>query len=107
MANGDASAAGGRANGLPTSEPRWPSSVAVLVAVALYALLPKEIVSGSFGGYVVRFAAPVLELALLVPLAVTTPHRRVNESGRRRKVAIALIAVISAANIVALGFLVH
>ena len=52
MANGDASAAGGRANGLPTSEPRWPSSVAVLVAVALYALLPKEIVSGSFGGYV-------------------------------------------------------
>ena len=107
MANGDASAAGGRANGLPTSEPRWPSSVAVLIAVALYALLPRELVPGSVGGYVLRFAVPVLELALLVPLAVTAPHRRVDESGRRRKAAIALIAVISAANVVALGFLVH
>jgi hypothetical protein len=50
---------------------------------------------------------PALELALLIPLAVTAPHRHVNESGRRRKAAITLIAIISIANAVTLAFLIH
>ena len=50
---------------------------------------------------------PPLALALLIPLAVTAPHRHVYESGRRRALAIALTAVVSLANVTALAFLIH
>ena len=107
MAKGDAKAAGGGQTALPTSEPRWPSALAVLAAIALYVSLPSKIASGSYGGYVLRFLAPALELMLLIPLAVTAPHRHISESGRRRKAALGLIAIVSLANVVALVFLVH
>jgi hypothetical protein len=107
MVTGDAKAASDGGTALPTSEPRWPSSVAVLVAIGLYVSLPSQVASGSYGGYVLRYLAPVLELMLLIPLAVTAPHRHIYESGRRRKLALAMIAIVSLANVVALGFLVH
>ena len=50
---------------------------------------------------------PLLELALLIPLAVTAPHRHVYESGRRRMASIALTAIVTLANIAALCFLIH
>jgi len=93
--------------GVPTSEPRWPAALAVLVAIALYVSLPGKFISASFGSNIIRFVVPGLELALLIPLAVTTPHRHVSESGKRRKVAVALTAIVSIANIAALGLLVH
>jgi len=79
----------------------------VLVAIALYASLPSEIISDSHGSTFFRVIVPALELALLVPLAVTAPHRHVYESGRRRMAAIALTAIVSVANIAALVFLIH
>jgi uncharacterized membrane protein len=91
----------------PDYEPRWPAAVSVLVAIALYASLPSEIISGSHGSTFFRVLVPALELALLVPLAVTAPHRHVYESGRRRMAAIALTAIVSVANIAALIFLIH
>ena len=49
----------------------------------------------------------LLELALLIPLAVTAPHRHVYESGKRRMASIALTAIVTLANIAALCFLIH
>jgi uncharacterized membrane protein len=91
----------------PTFEPRWPASIAVAVAIVLYVTLPGRIVAGEHISIVMRVVVPVLELALLIPLAVTAPHRHVNESGRRRKAAITLIAIISFANAISLGLLIH
>jgi len=91
----------------PPFEPRWPSVVAIGVAIALYISLPDTIISDSYGSGAIRFIVPVLELALLIPLAVAAPHRHVYESGRRRMAAITLTAIVSLANIVSLGFLIH
>jgi hypothetical protein len=97
------------AAGRPTDdfEPRWPSVVAVLVAIALYVSLPGEIISGSYASTFFRVIVPLVELALLIPLAVTAPHRHVYESGRRRLAAITLTGIVTAANTAALVFLVH
>jgi uncharacterized membrane protein len=95
------------AQGHADFEPRWPAVLAVLVAIALYASLPDEIISGAHATNVFRFGVPLLALALLIPLAVTAPHRHVYESGRRRALAIALTAIVSLANVTALGFLIH
>jgi hypothetical protein len=88
-------------------EPRWPEAVAVLVAMALYATLPDQVLAASHATTVVRVVLPALELVLLIPLVVTAPHRHVYESGRRRMVAITLIAIVSVANVLALGLLIH
>ncbi len=88
-------------------ESRWPATVSVLVAMVLYISLPSKIISGSYGSTFFRVLVPALELALLIPLAVTAPHRHVYESGRRRMAAIALTAIVTLANVAALLFLVH
>jgi uncharacterized membrane protein len=92
---------------LPRYESRWPAAVAVVVAILLYVSLPGEIISGSHASTFFRFFVPALELALLIPLAVTAPHRHVDESGRRRMAAIALTAIVTVTNTAALGFLIH
>jgi hypothetical protein len=56
---------------------------------------------------VLRVAVPVVELGLLVPLALTAPHRHPGETAARRRAAIALTAVLSATNLFALGLLVE
>ena len=81
----------------PTFEPRWPATVSALVAMVLYASLPAKIISGSHASTLFRVLVPALELALLVPLAVTAPHRHIYESGRRRMAAIALVAIVTIA----------
>jgi uncharacterized membrane protein len=88
-------------------EPRWPAVVCILIAMALYVSLPSEIISGSHATTVFRILVPLLELALLIPLAVTAPHRHVYESGKRRMASIALTAIVTLANIAALCFLIH
>ena len=49
--------------------------------MALYVSLPGEIISGSHATSLFRVVVPLLELALLIPLAVAAPHRHVYESG--------------------------
>ena len=88
------------------SEPRWPSVLAVLVALGLYITLPQEMVGHAGEAAGLRFAIPALELALLAPLALGAPHRHAAESAIRRRAAIVLTAVLSAANLLALGLLV-
>lgn len=89
------------------SEPRWPSIVAVLTALGLYLSLPETMMPGAGAATALRIGVPSLELALLIPLAVTTPHRHAAESDTRRLAAICLTGVLSAANMLALGILVH
>ncbi len=85
----------------------WPAAAA-LTAAGLYATMPLRFVSGS-AGYVsvVRWVVPIFTVALVIPLVLTSPHHRVAQSLGRRRVAIAVIAVITAANAISILLLVH
>jgi len=83
------------------TEPRWPASIAVGVAIALQVILPERLDLGP------RWLIPSLEGALGLALLVTSPSRRGREPGLLRVVSIGLIALINAANLVSLGYLVH
>ena len=89
------------------SEPRWPSVLAVLTAVGLYLSAPETMMPGAGAATALKVAVPAAELALLIPLVVTTPHRHATESRTRRTVAICLTGILSTANMLALGFLVQ
>jgi hypothetical protein len=84
----------------PRSESRWPASLAVIAALALYVTLPDHFVIGP------RWLVPGLELALLVPLSIIAPRRTYDEAPWRRIAAIALIAIVNAANVASLVILV-
>jgi hypothetical protein len=73
----------------------------VIAALALYVTLPEHFVLGP------RWLIPSLELALLVPLSIIAPRRTHDEKPWRRLAAIALIAIINAANVASLVFLVR
>lgn len=80
-------------------ESRWPSLAALLVAAALYATLPGNLIVG--GGWL-RWLVPGL-LALLVLVTAVPP---VAESDRRRHLGITLAALITVANASAIALLV-
>jgi len=91
----------------PTYEPRWPASLAVLAAMTLWVTLPSQIISGSRDATTVRILVVALALALLIPLAVSAPHRHINESGRRRLASMALTAIVTLVNAAALVLLIR
>jgi hypothetical protein len=82
------------------TEPRWPATVAVAVAIGLQIVLPDRLVLGP------RWVLPTLEGALGLALFVATPQRHGRESVRVRGLSIALIALINLANLASLGYLV-
>jgi hypothetical protein len=82
-------------------EVRLPASIAIAVAIALYALLPNRLVIGP------RFLVPALELALLIPVVIVNPGRMTQENSVLRRLSIGLILVIAATNTAALGLLLH
>ena len=84
-----------------TLEARWPASLAVLVAIALYVTLPDSLQLGP------RWLFPVLEGAILVPLTLVRPHRHAGEAGPTRIAAIVLIALANVGNVISLGLLLH
>jgi len=86
------------------SEHRWPATVAVLVAIVLQIILPNTLIRG-LGP---RWLIPVLEGVLLLVLTIANPAGRITaESRDLRRVSMVLIAVISFANVVALGELIN
>ncbi len=90
--------------GIPShGEPRWPALLAVLAAIALQLVLPERLIQGL--GY--RGLIPALEGALIVVFLVTNPGRISKEESRLRVVGIALIALITVANVVSLTELIH
>jgi uncharacterized membrane protein len=82
-------------------EPFWPAQLAVGGALALYLTLPHRLTM------VPSWVLPTLEVTLLLPLALTTPHRLADERMRVRHATVALIGTIGAANALALALLVH
>jgi hypothetical protein len=80
----------------------WPALLCVLGAILLQVRLPGKLTVGP------QWLLPALEGVLLIGLAVTTPRGRVDEDHpARRRVAIALVALVNAANVASLYLLVH
>ena len=79
--------------------PNWEAELVVLAAILLGLLLPDQLTIGS------RWIVPACEGALLLGLVVSTPHRPSSEDPKRRVVRIVLVAIVSAANVVALFLL--
>ncbi len=84
-----------------SGENRLPPAAAVLVAIALYALLPQRLLIGP------RFLLPLLEVLLLSALVITNPRRLTEENRLSRVLSLALTVVIIVSNLVVLGLLVH
>lgn len=81
-------------------EPRWPASLAVVIAVLLYISLPGRLLVGPW------WLVPTLELALLIPLSIAAPRRVYGEAGWQRMAAIVIIAILNLANVASLVLLV-
>lgn len=77
-----------------------PPVAAVVVAIAVYALLPASVL------FTPRLVIPSLETALLVSLVLTNRNRVTRGSRWSRAVSVGLAAVVIGANLVSLGLLV-
>jgi hypothetical protein len=86
---------------LHPGEARLPAAIAVLAAIALYALLPNRLLLGP------RFVVPLLELLLFIPIVTGNPRRLNRQTKLLRRLDIALVLLIAASNAVALVLLVH
>lgn len=94
----DASAEGSKP--VVAHEPRWHASVAVFAALILYITLPQRLIFGPV------WVAPVLVLALLIPLSIFAPKRH-HETRRTRFASIALIACVNFFNIASVVLAIH
>lgn len=81
-------------------EHRLPPAIAVVIAGAAYALLPRSLLIGP------RYVIPVIELALLVALIATNPTRMTKETRWSRQASIVLASLVIVSNLFALGMLV-
>ena len=81
-------------------ESRFPAAGAIVAAMALYLLLPNPLILGP------RFAVPLLELALFLPLVWANPKRMTKETKPLRLLSIGLVLLIALANTAALVLLV-
>ena len=84
-------------------ESRWPALLAVLAAMGLQLILPNNLLRG-LGN---RALIPSLEGVLLLVLLIANPGRISKEESRLRIIGIALIALITVANVVSLIELIH
>jgi uncharacterized membrane protein len=85
---------------LERGDPFWPAQVTVGLAIALNLALTKRITIGPF------WLLPAIEAVMLIALVVMAPQRA-TEHSPLRKFALAVIGLVSLANIVSLGLLVH
>lgn len=85
----------------PRAEPHWPPMLTVAFAIALQLLLPARLVAGP------RLLLPSLEVVLLASLVVVSPWRLTGPIRARRRIAIAIAAVVSIANGISLVLLIH
>lgn len=84
---------------IPHHEPRWPAGLALLFCTALYVALPGRLVVGP------KWLLPVLIILPLIPLSARK-HHHPDESPWVRRTIIAMLAVITIANITSVGLLV-
>jgi hypothetical protein len=81
-------------------EARLPAAVAVVAAIALYVLLPNNLVVAP------HWVVVGLEVVLFVPLVIANPRRMTRENTLLRFLALGLVLLIAAANISSLVLLV-
>ena len=84
-----------------SGEPRLPAAVAIVVAIALYTLLPDRLLIGP------RFVVPALEVLLFIPIVSANPRRMTKQNRILRRLDIALLLLIAASNAIALVLLIH
>lgn len=82
------------------SEPRWPATVALGIAITLYVVLPSKLIFGP------RFLIPILEAALLIPLNIAVPFRNHTETTIFRVMAVGLILLINISNLASVALLI-
>ena len=82
------------------SEHRWPAVAGLLVALALYAFLPNELVG------VLRFAVVGAGIALLIALSIVNPHRLTRQTTWSRRLSVGFALLLVGANQVTLVLLV-
>ncbi len=87
----------------PPGQPEsfWPAQLTLLAAIGVQFALPARLTVGP------RWLIPGLEGALLVGLSLATPRQLEHEHRARRRVAIMLTALVSAANVYSLFALTH
>lgn len=95
-----AQAAWGTAGG---DEPLWYPAVAIMVAMALWLILPTEFALPRPYFWIV----PGLELAVLLPLLYARQSERYEGSPLTRVLSMTLIALINAANLISLAELIY
>jgi len=81
--------------------PIWGPALVVAAAIALDTALPNKLTIGP------TWLLPGLEALLLLGLVIASPRPKVRHSPARRRIAIALIAIVSATNVVSLAVLCH
>lgn len=79
----------------------WPAQLTIAIAVALNLALPQRVTVGP------PWLVPGLVGALLAALVVVTPARTTVHARRERRFALAVIALVSVANVISLGLLVN
>jgi hypothetical protein len=82
---------------LGRDDPLWPGQLATFAALLLYLALPKALTIGP------GWPLPAAETLMLAALVVATRGGR--EARRRRAIAIGLVLVAAAANLISLGLL--
>ena len=91
---------GGGGEGGRDGEVRFPAAAAIVIAVALYTLLPERLILGP------RLVVPLLELVLLAAALAANPRRMTRQNRALRLLSLALVGLIAASNTVALVLLV-
>lgn len=81
-------------------EHRWPAIIALVVALALYAALPNDLIP------IQRYVTVGIGIALLVPLIVLNPHHLDKQTTWSRLVSLALVVVVVLSNQITLVSLV-
>jgi hypothetical protein len=86
---------------LDSWSPYWEPQAVVLAALLLDLALPTKLTIGP------NWLLPSVEALLLLGLVMSSPQPRLRHSRLRRRVAISLIALVSAVNVYSLGVLTH
>jgi hypothetical protein len=82
-------------------DPYWPAQLAVGLAIVLDLALSRQIAIGP------RYLLPAVEGVLLALLVIIAPARATVRRVRERRLALAVIGLVSLVNIVLVGRLVH
>ena len=86
---------------LEQGDPFWPAQLTVAAAIALNLTLADRVTVGP------TWLLPSVEGALLVALVIIAPSRAASHTRQIRRFALGVIGLVSLANVVSLGLLVH